>query len=205
LKGQGRRRRHREVVRSSPEEGWVLPTKLSQCLTCWGGFTRSAGVDSVPEVALPDSSGDGKCLGSQGFRRVIGSKVWAVRSLEGQRPKRVAATKVRACSSQCERTRGGRKASKQVKPAVRTILPLVTQGNREASLRTREKGTHSSWGIQATASKAWESVKPRVIRSLAVRSEEWWITARELVASREDHDLREGKTLKGGSLGTVAA
>jgi hypothetical protein len=48
-------------------------------------------------------------------------------------------------------------------------------------------------------------VKLRVIRSLAVRSAERWITARELVASREDHDLREGKTLKEGSLGTVAA
>jgi hypothetical protein len=48
-------------------------------------------------------------------------------------------------------------------------------------------------------------VKPRVIRSLAVRSEEWWITARKLVASKGDHDLYEGKTLKGDSLGTVAA
>jgi hypothetical protein len=92
-----------------------------------------------------------------------------------------------------------------VKPAVGTILPVVTQGDQEAGLRTREKGTHSSVGIQATASKAWESVKFRVIRSLLVRSEEWWITARELVASKGDHDLCEGKTLKGGSLGTVAA
>jgi hypothetical protein len=82
---------------------------------------------------------------------------------------------------------------------------VVTQVDQEAGLRTREKGSHSSGGIQATASKAWESVKSRVIRSLAVRSEEWWITAREPVASREDHDLREGKTLKEGSLGTVAA
>jgi len=128
---------------------------------------------------LPDSPGDGKCLSSQGFRRVIGSEVWEVWSLEGQRPKRVTATKIRACSDQCERTRGGRKASKQVKPAVGTILLLVTQGDREAGLRTRGKETHSSWGIQATASKAWASVKPRVIRSLAVRSAALWITARE--------------------------
>jgi hypothetical protein len=154
---------------------------------------------------LPDSTGDGKCLSSQGLRRVIGSEVWEVWSLEGQRPRRVTATKIRACSDQCERTRGGRKASKQVKPAVGTILLLVTQGDREAGLRTRGKETHSSWGIQATAPKAWESVKPRVTRSLVVRSAEWWITARELVASRGDHDLHEGKTLKGGSLGTVAA
>jgi len=154
---------------------------------------------------LPDSSGDGKCLDSQGFRRVRGSEVWAVRSLEGREPKRESATKVRACPGQCERSRRGRKASEQVKPAVRTILPLVTQGDREAGLRAREKGTHSSWGIMATASKAWESVKPRVIRSLAVRPKEWWITARELVASRGDHDLYEGNALKGDSLRTVAA
>jgi len=82
---------------------------------------------------------------------------------------------------------------------------LVIQGDQEAGLRTREKGTHSSGGSQATASKAWESVKPRVIRSLALRSGEWWITAREPVASREDHDLHEGKSLKEGSLRTVAA
>ena len=152
-----------------------------------------------------DSPGDSKCVSSQGFRRVRDSKVWAVRSLEGQKLRRVTATKVRVRPIQCERTRGGSKASKQMKPAVGTILLLVTQGNQEAGLRTREKGTHSSGGIQATASKAWESEKPRVIRSPVVRSEEWWITARELVASKEDHDLREGKTLKEGSLGTVAA
>jgi len=139
-------------VRSSPEEGWVLSTKLSQCFTCWGGFTQSAGVDSVLEVALPDSPGDGKCLDPQGFRRVRDSEVWAVRSLEGQKLRRVTATKVRACSGQCERTRGGNKASKQVKPAVRTILTLVIQGDQEAGLRTREKGTHISGGSQATAS-----------------------------------------------------
>ena len=44
-----------------------------------------------------------------------------------------------------------------------------------------------------------------MIRSLAVRSVAKWITARELVASKGDHDLREGKTLKEGSPGTVAA
>jgi len=205
LKGQGRRSRRRRAARSSPEEGWGLPTKLSQFFTCWGGFTQSAGVDSVPEVALLDSPGDSKRVDSQGFRRVIGSKVWAVRSLEGQETKRGSTTKVRACSGQCERTRGGKKASKQVKPAVGTILTLVIQGDQEAGLRTREKGTHSSRGIQATASKAWESVKPRAIRSLALRSEEWWTTAREPVASKGDHDLHEGKPLKEGSLGTVAA
>jgi hypothetical protein len=159
----------------------------------------------VPEVALLDSSGDSKCLDLQGFRRVRDSEVWAVRSLEGHKLRRVTATKVRVRPIQCERTRGGKKASKQVKPAVGTILLLVTQGYQEAGLRTREKGIHSSGGIQATASKAWESEKPRVIRSPVVRSEEWWITAREPVASRECHDLHEGKALKGGSLGTVAA
>jgi len=143
-----------------------------------------------------------------GLARVqAGLRIQGLGSLvsRGQKTKRVSATKIRACSDQCERTRGGSKASKQVKLAVGTILPAVTQVDQEAGLRTREKGSHSSQGIQATASKAWESVKLRVIRSLAVRSEEWWITARELVASREDHDLREGKTLKEGSLGTVAA
>jgi hypothetical protein len=74
---------------------------------------------------------------------------------------------------------------------------LVIQSDREASLRTRGKGTRSSWGIQATASKAWASVKLRVIRSPVVRSAALWITAREPVASRGVHDLREGKTLKG--------
>jgi len=82
---------------------------------------------------------------------------------------------------------------------------VVIQGDQEAGLRAREKGTHSSRGIQATASKARESVKPRVIRSLLVRSEGRWRTARELVASKEDHDLYEGNALKGDSLGTVAA
>jgi len=175
-------------------------------LRCWVGFTQSAGVDLVPEVALPDSPGDGKCLGLQGFRRVRGSEVWAVWSLEGHEPRRVAATKIRACSDRCERTRGGKKASKQVKLAVGTILPLVTQGDREAGLRTREKGTHSSWGIQATASKAWESVKLRVIRLLVVRSRSTVDNCKGAKWPRKGiHDLREGKTLKGGSLGTVAA
>jgi hypothetical protein len=125
-----------------------------------GRFHPISGGGLVPEVALLDSPGDSKCLDSQGFRRVRDSKVWAVRSLEGHKLRRVSATKVRACSDQCERTREGRKASKQKELAVGTILPAVTQGYQEAGLRTREKGTHRSGGSQATASKAWESVKP---------------------------------------------
>jgi len=56
-----------------------------------------------------------------------------------------------------------------VKLAEEATPLLVTQGDREADLRAREKGTHSSQGIQATAPKAWESVKRRAIRSLAAR------------------------------------
>jgi hypothetical protein len=84
-----------------------------------------------------------------------------------------------------------------VKLAVGTTPPLVIQGDREVSLRTCGKGAYSSWGTQATASKAWESVKPRVIRSPETRSAARWITAREPVASRGAHDLHEGKALKG--------
>jgi hypothetical protein len=101
----------------------------------------------------------------------------------------------RGNSGRCERTRGGNKASKQVKLAVGAILPLVTQGNQEAGLRTRGKGTYSSRGIQATASKAWASVKPRVIRSLAVRSAAQWITAREQSWPREGYTLFARGTL----------
>jgi hypothetical protein len=50
------------------------------------------------------------------------------------------------------------------------IPSLVTQGYREASLRTRGKGTYSLRGIQATAHTAWESVKRQAIRSLVSRS-----------------------------------
>jgi hypothetical protein len=57
----------------------------------------------------------------------------------------------------------------------------------------------------ATAPKAWESVKPRVIRSPVVRSAARWITARKPVASEGVHDLREGKALKEDSPRTVAA
>jgi len=56
-----------------------------------------------------------------------------------------------------------------VKLAEEATPLLVTQGNREANLRVCEKGTHSPQGIQATASKAWESVKRGAIRSLAAR------------------------------------
>lgn len=82
---------------------------------------------------------------------------------------------------------------------------MVTQDDQEAGLRAREKEIHSPLGIQATVPKAWESVKLRVTRSPVVRSEALWITAREPVAPRGVHDLDEGKALKEGSPGTVAA
>jgi hypothetical protein len=152
---------------------------------------------------LSDPSGDGKCLGSQGLRWVGGSEVWAVRSLEGQ-TRREAATKVRACSGQCERTRGGSKASKQVKLAVGTILPLVTQGDREASLRTRRKGAHSSWGIQATASSVGvgETSGDKVTGGAFQRTVD---NCKGAGGLERDHDLREGNLEREGSLGTVAA
>jgi len=98
----------------------------------------------VPEVALLDPSGDSKCLGSQEFRRVRVSEVWAVWSLEGHEPRRVATTRLGATQVSANGLVEEGKASKQVKLAVGAILPLVTQGNREAGLRTREKETHSS-------------------------------------------------------------
>ena len=52
MEGQGRRSRRREAVRSGPEEGWELPTKLSQCNSCSGEVSPGyPGVDSVPGVA----------------------------------------------------------------------------------------------------------------------------------------------------------
>jgi hypothetical protein len=172
---------------------------------CWGGFTRLPRGELSPWSRGSDPSGEGSSVSSQGLGRVTGSEVWAVRSLEGHNNQESIGHSARGNSGQCERTRGGKKASKQVKLAVGTILPLVTQDDREAGLRAREKGIHSSLGIRATAPKAWESVKLRVIRSPVVRSEALWITAREPVAPRGVHDLREGKALKEGSPGTVAA
>ena len=76
------------------------------------------------------------------------------------------------------------------------IPPLVVQGDREAGLRPREKGTHSLGGNQATAPK---SVGVGEIRGDKAASDALlhtrWITAGEPVALRGVHDLREGKTL----------
>jgi hypothetical protein len=146
LKGQGRRRHHRRVVRSRSEEVWVLLTKLSQCFTMLGRFHPISGGRLGPRGCIAGFYGIWQVLG---FARVqAGLRLQGLGGLvfRGAEPRRVTATKLRACPGQCERTREGRKASKQVKPAVRTILPVVTQGNQEACLRAREKGTHSSQG-----------------------------------------------------------
>jgi len=46
-KGRGRRSCHREVVRSGPEEGWVLPSRLIHLHSCWWrGLTRARGLRS---------------------------------------------------------------------------------------------------------------------------------------------------------------
>jgi hypothetical protein len=103
------------------------------------------------------------------LRRVEVPRLGRYESSEGQKLKRVSATRLGLARVRCERTRGGTKASKQVKLVEGAIPSLVTQGDRETGLRTRGKVVYSSRGIQATASKAWESVKRWVIRSSAAR------------------------------------
>jgi hypothetical protein len=120
---------------------------------CWGGFTRLPRGELSPWSRESDPSGEGSSVGPQGLRRVTGSEVWAVRSLEGHNNQESSGHSARGNSGQCERTRGGKKASKQVKLAEGATPPSAAQGDREAGFRPREKGTHSSRGIQATALK----------------------------------------------------
>jgi hypothetical protein len=61
-----------------------------------------------------------------------------------------------------ERTREGRKASKQVKLAVSGESSLEFRVVREAHLRVSEKGAHSRPGIPGNRVKAWESAKRSV-------------------------------------------
>jgi hypothetical protein len=58
-----------EAVRSSPEEGWGLPTKLSQFTLVLGRFHLAPGVNG-PWSRACDPSGEDASLGLQGSRRV---------------------------------------------------------------------------------------------------------------------------------------
>lgn len=83
--------------------------------------------------------------------------------------------------------------------------PFAAQGDREAGFRPREKGTHSSRGIQATApnagvgetggNKAAGDASPGTVDNCRGAQAAW----------ERARDLDEGNALKGGSPGTVAA
>jgi hypothetical protein len=120
-----------------------------------------------------------------------GSKAREVRSSEGRKPKSsdrwLGATRVWR-----ERIREGRKASKRVK-LVEGSDPVASGPERPGSgLRFVIKGVHSLVGIQATASKAWASVKLGAKGCKRRTSARRWITAGELVARKRTTILTRG-------------
>jgi len=132
-------------VRSGPEEGRVLPTKSIHCFSVVDGLHPASGVvgpwcrESRLELV------PARVRAGNRFRG-LGGLVF-----KGAETQESSGHQARLTPCRCERIRGGKKASKQVKLVKGAIPASVTQGDQEAGLRTRGKETHSPQGIQATA------------------------------------------------------
>jgi hypothetical protein len=97
-----------------------------------------------------------------------------------------------------ERIHGGIRASRRVKLAERAAVSLGVRGDREAGLGTR-KGSSSPGGSLATAPRGVGVGGNRGGWLREARSSRPVDNREGAVASRGDHDLREGKALKGGT------
>jgi len=132
-------------VRSGPEGERVLPTTSVHCFSVVGGFHPASGVD--------DPWGHESRLGLEPARARAGNRFRGLDGLvfKGAETQESNGHSARLTPRRCERIRGGKKASKQVKLVKGAIPASVTQGDQETGLRTRGKETHSLRGIQATA------------------------------------------------------
>jgi hypothetical protein len=189
IQGQGRRSDRRKVVRASfiqeletADRVLLALSGVRRVLPGQGGGRGPPGSwKSFWSRALafrPWVWGEGQCSGPSdlGGLRLRG----VVREdLRGEKPKRVTAVNKGQPDVDSERTCEGKKASEQVKLAVKGGFAAWVQDDWEMCLRACGKVVHSRWGKPGNRVKAWASAKPAVIRRKQCVTAGGWITTRE--------------------------